>query len=147
MITNSCCAQCSIPVFDGLLPEPHNTDIIQLLFVCAHWHGLAKLRMHTDYTLKVFEETTVSLGVRFRAFVRKTCPHFDTRELQRETDARKRREMKKTDATAPASTTRRQKTLNLKTYKYHSLGDYPAMIRRYGTCDSYSTEIVSGEST
>lgn len=41
------------------------------------------------------------------------------------------------------TSTRRLKTLNLDTYKYHSLGDYADMIRRYGTTDSYSTEIVS----
>jgi hypothetical protein len=38
---------------------------------------------------------------------------------------------------------RRKKSLNLKTYKNHSLGDYVRTIRRYGTTDSYSTEPVS----
>lgn len=102
--------------------------------------------MHTDHTLKIFEDTTVSLGEHFRAFVKSTCPQFDTRELQREANARRRREIKKSDATASASTTCRQKTLNLKTYKYHSLGDYASTIREYGTCDSYSTETVSKKS-
>lgn len=37
---------------------------------------------------------------------------------------------------------RHPKTLNLNTYKIHSLGDYSATIRRYGTSDSYTTEIV-----
>ncbi|OBZ68473.1 hypothetical protein A0H81_11674 [Grifola frondosa] len=40
--------QCSIPAFEGLLPEPHNKVLMDLLFVFAQWHGLAKLRMHTD---------------------------------------------------------------------------------------------------
>ena len=137
--------QCSIPVFDGLLPEPHNSAIVDLLYVCAYWHGLAKLRMHTDHTLKIFNNTTVSLGAHFRAFVNNTCPNFVTHELQREVDARRRREVKKPDATASSSTTRRHKTLNLTTYKYHSLGDYPAMIKQYGTCDSYSTETASNK--
>ena len=39
--------------------------------------------------------------------------------------------------------TRRRKILNINTYKYHSLGDYAATIRRIGTTDSYSTESVS----
>ena len=116
---------------------------MRLLFVCAHWHGLAKLRLHTDHTLKIFEEVTVSLGEQFRSFVNTTCPDFDTRELQREVDARRRREIKQSDTTTSSTITRRQKTLNLKTYKYHSLGDYVAMIKLYGTCDSYSTETVS----
>lgn len=37
---------------------------------------------------------------------------------------------------------RLKKPLNLNTYKNHSLGDYTEAIRRYGTTDSYSTEIV-----
>lgn len=36
-----------------------------------------------------------------------------------------------------------RKTLNLNTYKDHSLGDYVESIRRYGTVDSYSTEAAS----
>lgn len=99
--------------------------------------------MHTDPTLKVFDDATASIGQQFRAFTNKTCPAFDTQELQREFDARKRRKTKGTDAGVSVKMTRRRKTLNLQTYKYHSLGDYPAMIRRFGTCDSYSTELVS----
>lgn len=37
---------------------------------------------------------------------------------------------------------RRQKTMNLDTYKIHSLGDYVDTIRHYGTTDSFSTELV-----
>lgn len=43
----------------------------------------------------------------------------------------------------PGTDTRRLKALNLDTYKYHSLGDVASAIRRFGTTDSYSTEIVS----
>ncbi|KAJ6619167.1 hypothetical protein B0H10DRAFT_1794003 [Mycena sp. CBHHK59/15] len=39
--------QCAIPVFEGLLPEPHNNTVLNLLFTFAEWHVLAKLRMHT----------------------------------------------------------------------------------------------------
>jgi hypothetical protein len=87
--------QCIIPVFDGLLPEPHNSSILRLLFTCAHWHGLAKLRIHTDSTLRILDETTVSIGTEFRTFTAKTCAAFDTRELSREVEARKRRGLKK----------------------------------------------------
>jgi hypothetical protein len=41
------------------------------------------------------------------------------------------------------NTTCRVKALNLNTYKHHALGDYTAAIQRYGTTDSYSTELVS----
>lgn len=37
---------------------------------------------------------------------------------------------------------RKKKTMNLNTYKVHALGDYVDTIRRLGTSDSYSTELV-----
>jgi hypothetical protein len=141
--------QCAIPVFDGLLPEPHNTAILRLLFTCSHWHGLAKLRMHTTDTLDIFDEATRRIGTEFRAFKAKTCAAFDTYELGREHDARIRSRMKKGDSNelseglAQTSSARLPKTLNIQTYKHHSLGDYPAMIRNLGTSDSISTEPVS----
>lgn len=42
----------------------------------------------------------------------------------------------------PDKLARLKRSLNLNTYKNHSLGDYTAAIRRYGTTDSYSTESV-----
>jgi hypothetical protein len=38
--------------------------------------------------------------------------------------------------------TRREKTLILDTYKFHALGDYPDTVTRFGTTDSYTSEIV-----
>jgi hypothetical protein len=128
---------------------------MRLLFICAHWHGLAKLRMHTDLTLKIFDDETVCIGAELRKFNDTTCPAFATQELLRETKARKRRQTKKAKATstplAPTSTGFAAqleaegplpKTFNLQTYKLHSLGDYPDTIRTFGTTDSYSTELV-----
>jgi hypothetical protein len=140
----------------------------------AHWHGLAKLRMHNDLTLDILDTVTISLGNELRNFSQKTCPAFETRELEREYSARIRREGKKSapkrrttasashadaplqsdQATSPptrqqpgsksSTTGRRCKTFNLSTYKFHSYGDYVASIRKYGTTDSYSTEPVRG---
>ena len=76
-----------IPVFDGLLPEPHNTYVLNVLFDLAHWHGLAKLCMHTDLTLKVFTDVTTSLSEGLRAFKTQTCGAFGTQELECERDA------------------------------------------------------------
>lgn len=182
--------KCAIPAFDGLLPEPHNTRIMRLLFSCSHWHGMAKLRMHTDATLAIFDELTVTLGAEFRFFASQTCSAFETCELQREKDARERRKEQKSKKKSQSNDTttsgteksntetndigssradhttsrvsststmqdadtrpkpaqegeRRTKAFNLRRYKYHALGDYPEMIRRYGTTDSYSTEPVS----
>jgi hypothetical protein len=148
--------QCAIPVFDGLFPEPHNAAVLELLFVCAHWHAFAKLRMHIDPTLSILDKVTSELGAEFRKFIDKTCPAFDTRELNREAGARKRRQSKKKAANAGGDAVaaeepmpskdsageRRRKTFNLSTYKYHSLGDYVRTIRLFGTTDSYTTELV-----
>jgi hypothetical protein len=82
-------------VFDGLLPEPHNSAILNLLFVMAHWHGLAKLRMHHDLTLDIMESVVMSLGKLLRSFRDVTCLAFKTKELRREADARARRELRK----------------------------------------------------
>ena len=128
--------QCAIPVFDGLLPEPHNTYVLKLLFELAHWHGLAKLRMHTDATLDILSRVTASLGNSLRTFEEKTCAAFETRELERERAARQRRQEKSVTSgasesrrpTAPNSNTRKQKKFNLRTYKLHALGDYVGTI-------------------
>jgi hypothetical protein len=76
--------QCTIPVFEGLLPEPYSSQILQLLFVAAHWHGLAKLCLHNDLTLDVMDSVTTSLGNKLREFNDKTCSTFITQELDQE---------------------------------------------------------------
>ncbi|KAF6752551.1 hypothetical protein DFP72DRAFT_1011401 [Ephemerocybe angulata] len=161
--------QCAIPAFEGLLPEPHNRHVMALLFIFAEWHGLAKLRLHTDHTLTLLECQTVSLGEAMRRFVNETCTAIATSELKREYQARKRREASAEKKQSPVAANPRKKrklnsgsaepsanndtleddigdglrakTLNLETYKYHSLGDVAPTIRMFGTTDSYSTQI------
>src|SRR5215471_6025772 len=86
--------QCAIPAFEGLFPEPYNTSILNLLFLCSHWHGLAALHSHIDPTLDIFDDITLKVGKAFRHFSNNTCNDFDTRELAREEGQRKRREAK-----------------------------------------------------
>lgn len=86
--------KCSIPVFEGLLPEPHNKIVIDLLFILAHWHGLAKLRMHSDLTLDILDQQTTELGEHLRHFKAKVCTAYATHELDREANARSRRQAK-----------------------------------------------------
>jgi hypothetical protein len=111
--------------------------------------------MHIDHTLNFLDDATTLLGTEFRKFADKTCSAFDTRELKRESDARKRRLSKKAKAgegppvlaSNPLATepdeSPKEKKFSLQTYKFHALGDYVDAIRRYGTTDSYSTEPVS----
>src|ERR1700733_4914436 len=137
-----------MPVFDGLFPDPHNDTRQELLSTCAHWDALAKLRMHTEHTLRVLEEHTTKLGDQLRFFATISCLGYNTVKLPCEAAARKRRKSKKPQVNVPndnqtACGTRRKKTFNMNTYKHHALGDYVETIRTYSTCDSYSTEAVS----
>ncbi|KAG6914659.1 hypothetical protein DXG01_016060 [Tephrocybe rancida] len=87
--------QCIIPVFDGLLsdkpPNSLNTRILRLLFHLAHWHSLAKLRLHSSISLDKLDQQTTILGNCLRDFRTNICPLFSTRELRREAAARERR--------------------------------------------------------
>ena len=133
--------QCAIPVFERLLPEPHNNHVMKLLFHMVEWHGLAKLRMHTEATLARLEQVTTDLGHLMRDFRDKTCAKFNTTELPREVEARNRRNAGKKGRKAP-NQSRKVKSLNLHTYKFHALGDYVHTIRTFGTTDSFSTQMV-----
>ncbi|KAK2467952.1 hypothetical protein APHAL10511_000247 [Amanita phalloides] len=76
--------QCAIPVFEALLPTPHNRIIMDLLFELATWHVLAKLRLHTETTLKGLETSTKRLGDALRTFKKVTCAAYITKELPSE---------------------------------------------------------------
>jgi len=73
--------QCAIPVFKDLLPEPHNKRLLKLLFLMAHWHALAKLRLHMDATLDIMDSVTTLLGQALRDFKMNTCSVCTTCEL------------------------------------------------------------------
>ncbi|KIM78572.1 hypothetical protein PILCRDRAFT_11038 [Piloderma croceum F 1598] len=130
--------QCAIPVFDGLFPEPHNSAILHLLFVCAQWHGLAKLRLHTDQTLALLDDATVEIGNKFHSFTKK-----DVSSLKKASGS----QVSNVGAHSLAPDKAHQKrdnilpkSFNLDIYKYHALGDYANTIRRCGTTDSYTSE-------
>lgn len=79
-----------IPCIEGLLPSPHNETILALLYTCTYWHLLAKLRMHTDSSVKVLDSVTNLLGRQMRYFANVTCPQFKTVETDSEYAARSR---------------------------------------------------------
>jgi len=88
MAVNLFC-QCSIPVFDGLLPAPHNKILMNLLFTMSHWHRLAKLCMHSDMTLEIFDQQTTHLGKQFH-HQGKDIHSYQTQELNCEVSAQSR---------------------------------------------------------
>ena len=156
--------QCSIPAFEGLLNGPHDIDnkcIIRLLYRTAEWHGFAKLRIHTSSTLAHLEKLTKEFGLLMQQFRDTTCSRFQTTELLHEAEARRRKQQrvqrkmsstigKHTHAPQPANepavssalSSRKPKTLNLSTPKFHALGDYTQTIQMFGSTDSFLTQVV-----
>jgi hypothetical protein len=156
-----------IPAIEGLLYEPYNSHLLTLLYRLAEWHALAKLRMHTEYTLAYLDKATATIGQGLRFFREWTRTAYTCKELPREVGARSRR-LKKGKATAdkasvptalsqkakgkakslePKASSKtgaeaKVKLFNLAIYKFHALGDYVRTIRLFGTTDSYSTQIV-----
>ena len=143
-------------MFDGLLPEPHNSHFLDLLFELGHWHGLAKLHMHTDPSLQILHNVTTSLGSCVKNFIQETCSAFQTHELEhewamwqrrQEREAASHQQQSNQDSKARSRTTmasmRIPKSLNLRRYTYHSLGDYMWTIQHFGTTDSHTTQQVN----
>ena len=158
-ITHLICFQCAIPVFEGLLNAEDNAIVLDLLFELATWHALAKLRLHTDSTLRSLKGSTTRLGQALRKFASTTCEKFETRDLPSEDAARGRRtaatksKKRATAASEKSKSTgkkkqaainlqRRRRRFNLSSYKPHALPDYAKTIRLLGTTDGYSTQTV-----
>jgi len=112
------------------------------------WHAFSKLHIHDDDTLSQFQAAMKSLTTTIQQFLNKTCEAYITLELPKEAVARGRRTAalatKANSCAAKGKTTSAPtcKRLNLATYKYHALADYPETIRRIGTTDNYNTQIV-----
>jgi hypothetical protein len=135
-------------VFEHLLPEPFNALVLDHLFELATWHGLAKLRLHTDTTLSLLDTSTTRLGKILRRFANETEKEFDTRDLPSEEAARGRRKAR-TAAQGLQNPAKQQlqgrskhRKFNLHTYKLHALGDYVSSIKQFGTTDNFSTLLV-----
>jgi len=115
--------QCALPVFEGLFPPPYDKSVADLLFVFTYWHGVCKLRMHTDSTIELLEDLTRQFGSLIQRFAADTS-EIPTVELPKEADARRRRKAAGT-ASENQPTSSKPKKLNLSTYKFHAMGDYP----------------------
>jgi hypothetical protein len=140
--------QCAMPCFEGLFPQSCEKTILDLLFMLATWHVLAKLRLHTTSSLSFFEQCTKQFGKVIRYFNDHICPRYRTHDTPQEAAAKSHRDAARTakngaDKGDPNSKKKSsEQTFSLETYKLHALGHYPAMIRQFGTTDSYSTQTV-----
>ncbi|KAF8477908.1 hypothetical protein JB92DRAFT_2769227, partial [Gautieria morchelliformis] len=131
---------CSIAVFDGLLPSPHDEIVLSLLFIAYWFHSLVKLKMHTRVTLMAL--ITTMFGRQMCRFKSQTCDIITTFELDCEVSAHARRLAHQNLASPTPARGKKPKTLNLLNYKFHALGDYISTIHWFRTTDSYSTQTV-----
>jgi len=144
-----------MPVIEGLLPELHNKIMLDLTFDLATWHSYAKLRKHTEYSLRSLRSQSKELGRQLRVFLHETCSQYKTKCLPGEEASRGRRRVakaKKGSSTARKKTGPRAKPategdsdlrpFNLATYKIHALADYADHIERFGPTDCFTTQHV-----
>lgn len=108
---------------------------MDLLFIISSWDRLAKLRIHTESSLHVFEQVTSELGTQMRRFVLEVCDHHDTVLLPKELQARNRRKTSRKNSNDNSTSA----TFHLNFYKFHALGHVPQMIRQSGTTNNWST--------
>lgn len=121
-------------MFDGLLPNSsHNDILLDLLFDFAVWHAYAKLRLHTDTTLTLFDDCLRSLGFLLRLFKSKVCSAYSARQLPSESAARR---------SAGREGGPRRREFRLDTYKIHSMGHYAPSVREVGTFENTSAQLV-----
>ena len=129
-----------MPCFEHLFPDEYDSVVQDALWHLAWFHALARLRAHSERTLLTFDEAVITLGKAMRTFLTRVCARVKTKELPKETHARQRRKQAASKETVKVSPN--TKTLNLNTYKYHRLGDYPSAVREYGPLDGFSTQTV-----
>ncbi|KAI0644208.1 hypothetical protein C8Q79DRAFT_914017, partial [Trametes meyenii] len=136
--------QCAIPVFEKILEEQADNDIVlDLLFDFGCWHATAKLRLHTDNTLNVLDIFTVSCGASVRKFARVTCKRYQTYELPRELAACGRRTSARADkGKATLVSSKKLKLFNTNTYKFHAMWDYTPSIQGFATGDNWTSQTV-----
>jgi hypothetical protein len=114
---------------------------MSLLYVMAYWHGLAKMRMHTESSVRLLDATYTVMGSHLRHFQQVVCPKFITKETEKEYTKHIRAQSKSAaiKPTSSLTTGRRPRTFNLATIKAHLLGYAPRYIRLFGPLDMLST--------
>ncbi|RXW15278.1 hypothetical protein EST38_g10576 [Candolleomyces aberdarensis] len=105
------------------------------------------MRLHTEHTIEHLSEVMKEFGKVIRKFREDVCLSYNTVETPSELSRRERNQARQKAPGVPQETHqqdvsrgRRPKLLNLETYKFHSLGDYPTYIRLFGPTDSFSTQ-------
>ena len=134
--------QCAMIPFEQMFRPEYDSIIQDMLWELAQFHGFGRGRIHWTTSLLMFDNSVITMGTAIRRFQMGVCPFIDTRELPRETDSRQHRKKASANDGQPVTITPKTRRLNLNTYKYHRLGDYPQAVREFGPLDVYSTQTV-----
>jgi hypothetical protein len=142
--------QCAGPCFEGLFPKSVDSGIQDLLFIMACWHTLAKLHLYTEDSLDSFRGLTTVFTKQIWYFANKICPHFDmvktpsecATSIRTEAARVRKRKPRHSHLTSTQGAKWMAKDFTIATVKFHSIVHYPNAIARYGTTDSYSTQMV-----
>ena len=132
----------SLESYAAHIPRTSPSDVLELEFLVAQslgfdfavWHAYAKLRLHSDGTLALFDDSLRSVGFLLRLFKSKVCAEYPARELPSEDAARTRY--------GNTQSEQRLRELKLDTYKIHSMGHYTPSVREIGTFENTSTQLV-----
>ena len=131
-----------MPCFEKLFPPIYDSKVQDMLWEMAMFHALSYLRLHTAITLRMFDAAVITMAKAIRTFRTQVCAKVNMWELLKETASCKRRKQA-TKKNAVIDLSAKKRELNLNTYKYHRLGDYPRAVREFGPLDGYSTQAVS----
>ncbi|KAE9389208.1 hypothetical protein BT96DRAFT_1025149 [Gymnopus androsaceus JB14] len=134
----------SMPCFEGMIHRPYDDLIQDLLFTLNCFEAYGKFRMHWDSSLASYDDVVVELGHELRRFTKKS-EDFQTEELPREKAARMRRKTTQAGGIQVQSKKPKTRRFNNSTVKTNLLGDYPTLIRYFGTTDGNCTKIGEGE--
>ncbi|KAJ3560091.1 hypothetical protein NP233_g11062 [Leucocoprinus birnbaumii] len=121
---------CQVPMFGnsgtGIRQFPPNVSKMKKMAACDFKDLLQVRDCVGDKTLDLLAELTTELGHLLRHFCKTTASNAD---LSQDTQANH------------STCEQTQKPLNLSTIKFHFMGDYGEHIRRFGTTDSYLTQL------
>ena len=113
---------------------------MDFLSVLAHWHSPWKLCLHSEKTLKIFENVSKGLCFELQACACYTSV-YNGLETRKEKEASQCHESKKKTNTGKAQKGKSREGFSSETYKICSSPDYVVAILEFGTTDSYSTQI------
>ncbi|KAI5115660.1 hypothetical protein M0805_000539 [Coniferiporia weirii] len=117
---------------------------MDLIYLAASVHALAKLHLHMDATIALLVDLTQRFGDQLRKFKTTTCvAHVSAMSARGPVDQTRSTTGRQQSHVVPHAAV--DKKFNICTSKIHAIGDYAHHILRLRTTDSYMTGIGEAE--